>query len=80
MKKRIFIGIAAIAVVAGAAVNVALNQQPTNKMSNISLANVEALAGEVSVVGCCPGGGICIVIIGGIVVDIRYGESPCSAN
>jgi hypothetical protein len=46
MKKYIFGGIAAILIAAFAAVNVNLNSQSDNLLSDISLANVEALAQE----------------------------------
>jgi hypothetical protein len=45
MKRKIFIGIAAIVVVAVTAVNVNFALQ-SNDLSALSLANVEALAGE----------------------------------
>jgi len=45
MKKKIFGGIAVLAIVAAAAWNVNLGSK-TNGMSNVMLANVEALAGE----------------------------------
>jgi hypothetical protein len=45
MKKKIFGGIALLAIAAVAAWNVDLNSQ-SNELSAVSLANVEALAGE----------------------------------
>jgi hypothetical protein len=44
MKKKIFGGIAVLAIAAVAAINVNFNSQ-NNDLANISLANVEALAG-----------------------------------
>jgi hypothetical protein len=46
MKKKIFGGIALLAIAAMAAWNVNLNSQPSNKLSDTMLANIEALAGE----------------------------------
>jgi hypothetical protein len=46
MRKKIFIGIAAIAVAAIAAINVNFALQGNNDLSALSLANVEALAQE----------------------------------
>jgi hypothetical protein len=45
MKKKIFGGIALLAIAAVVAWNVDLNSQ-SNDLSDISLANIEALAGE----------------------------------
>jgi hypothetical protein len=54
MKKKIFGGIALLAIAAMAAWNVNLNSQ-SNELSDISLANVEALANEGGT-GPCPNG------------------------
>ena len=53
MKKKILIGFAALVIAAVAALNVNFS---TNgyKLSDISLANVEALANGEVVSGCCP--------------------------
>jgi len=64
MKKKIFGGIAILAIAAMAAFNVTMNTQNEN-LSDLSLANVEALAqtsGETVYVTCsssCRGGGQC---------------------
>jgi hypothetical protein len=44
MKKKIFGGIIAVVIVALAAVNVNMNSQSENLLSDLALANVEALA------------------------------------
>jgi hypothetical protein len=54
MKKKIFIGVAAVAVTAIVAINVNSTLQSDN-LSVLSLANVEALAGESN--GATPCGG-----------------------
>jgi hypothetical protein len=54
-----------------AAFNVNFNSQ-SNDLSNVSLANVEALAYESSTVYPCPAtGGVCVVMVGntGLVVE-----------
>jgi hypothetical protein len=62
-KKYIYGGIAAVAIAAAAAINVTVNSQDSNELSAISLANVEALAGESgnnykwSTMRDCPGWG-----------------------
>lgn len=55
MKKKIIGGIAVLTIAAAAAFNVSLNAQEEN-LSNISLANVEALADGESTPTECPGG------------------------
>jgi heme A synthase len=44
MKKKIFYGIAVLAIAALAAFNLNLNNSTTGKLSDVSLANVELLA------------------------------------
>lgn len=54
MKKYIFGGIAVLAIATVAAWNMNLNSQ-SNNLSEISLANVEALAGETNTSASCNG-------------------------
>jgi hypothetical protein len=58
MRKVILGGIAAIVIAVVAAVNVNLNSQNDNLLSDLALANVEALAQEGNT-GNCPGGSSC---------------------
>jgi hypothetical protein len=64
MKKIIFGGIAAIVVAAFAVVNVNMNSQSENLLSDLALANVEALADESTPPTYnCPGGwNVCVSI------------------
>jgi len=49
MKKNIFVGVAVIAIAAVAAWNMNISSKP-NGMSNVKLANIEALAEETTIV------------------------------
>jgi hypothetical protein len=46
MKKKIVYGIAVLAIAAVAVINVSLSSQQNNELSDLSLANIEALAQE----------------------------------
>ena len=75
MKKKILGGFAVLAIAVTMALNVNLNAN-NNDISDISLSNVEALVyGETVIIGCCPGGGICIV--NGLTI---LGYHPCSVS
>jgi hypothetical protein len=52
MKKRILGGIAVLAIAAVAAINVNMSSQSENLLSDLALANVEALAQESGGRGC----------------------------
>ena len=52
------------------------NTQILKKASVLSLDNIEALAGgEVSVTGCYPGGGTCVITIGGVHI-VKNNQHP----
>jgi hypothetical protein len=55
MKKKIVYGISVLAIAAAAAWNVSMNSQK-NGLSDVMLANAEALAQEGGSVSSCPGG------------------------
>ena len=83
MKKLVFsfIGIAAIAV--AMALNANINLSGSSSLSDLALANVEALAqteGGSGIAGCCPNGGYCIVVRNGQIVYEAPGEYPCVLN
>jgi len=60
MKKKIFGGIAVVAIVVAMAFNVNLNIRKSSNSSSLALANVEALAsGESSVIPCEGAGSGC---------------------
>ncbi|MDR2385789.1 MAG: NVEALA domain-containing protein [Tannerella sp.] len=74
MKKMILGGIAAIVIAALAAVNVNMNSQSENLLSDLALANVEALGSEIGAAcgGCstsCAGNHCCVIEIGGMYFD-----------
>jgi hypothetical protein len=56
MKKNFLYGISVLAIAAVAAWNVNFNSQKNNGLSDIQLANVEALAQEGGNANNCPGG------------------------
>jgi hypothetical protein len=75
MRKKIFIGISAVAVGTIAAVNVNYALQGNKNLSELALANVEALAEENSETPTytCPGGGTeCVRVIRGSKTHIFY--------
>jgi hypothetical protein len=84
MKKKIFGGIAVVAIAAVAAWNVNLNSQD-NELSNVYLANVEALAnGESTPINpSCWNGGVgssSCSIDGGIQINGYGVSSSCSVS
>ena len=75
MKKIILGGVAAIVVAAFAVVNVNVNSQNDNLLSDLALANVEALCSEIGDAcgGCstnCAGPWCCVISIGGVYFDL----------
>jgi len=77
MKKKIFGGIAIVAIVAMATFNVNMNTQNEN-LPDLNLANVEALAQSEDFMtrSCRCKGGSCLVVVGNTVVIVR-GWSEC---
>jgi len=73
MKKKIFGGIVILAIAIAAAWNVNISSK-TNRMSNVKLANVEALAEESSTTPSynCPGGKNGCVIIQERLGSVKY--------
>ena len=64
MKRNILKATLVAAVALVASVTVYNAQKPDMEMSDAALANVEALAsGEVSITGCQPNGGTCVITI-----------------
>lgn len=56
--------VAAFATIAGYGIYMGQESEKTTDLSDLALANVEALAGgEVSITGCQPNGGTCVITI-----------------
>jgi hypothetical protein len=72
--KKSFLLLAVAGIVAIAMFNVRLGSQ--NYLSDIVLENIEALTGEITAKGCCPGAGICVFEING-TVTVTYNMFPC---
>jgi len=77
MKHKIFGGIAVLAIAAAIAFNVTLSKQ-SNGLSNVSLANVEALAEETGGFGyyCCNSGRCADLSDGNYVIGTAQ-TTPC---
>jgi hypothetical protein len=73
MKKKIVYGISVLAIAAVAAWNVNLNSQKNDGLSDVMLANAEALAQEYEPVQqpCPKSGGTCAVQIGGTLIIVE---------
>jgi hypothetical protein len=80
--RRKFLYLVVVAVIAMAASwNVSRSMSEEALLSDVALANVEALAEEsVRSVGCCPLGGYCIIMVNGSIIYSASGESPCSGG
>jgi hypothetical protein len=79
MKKKFLSGITAIAIVAFAVVNVNINSQNDNLLSDLALANVEALAQNGTEIGPAPNyiPWFTGVTLGGIM-PLRSCEQACT--
>jgi hypothetical protein len=78
MKQKIIGIVFVAAIVVAAAWNFSQNKVDA-ELSDLALANVEALAGgEITIGGCCSNGVICVVTIGETQF-VYPGSSPCSA-